>query len=47
VKFAAVAVPPSSLITCLMTISFGATSLFVTVQVFVSPTLIDPVQSVE
>ena len=47
VKFPAVAVPPLSLTTCLMTISVAATSLFVTVQIFVWPTLIEPAQSAE
>src|SRR6266571_1402445 len=47
VKSPATAVPPLSLTTCLMTISFGWTSLFVTVQVFVSPTAIVPEQSAE
>ena len=37
VKLPAVAVPPLSLITCLITTSFGAMSLLVTVQVLVSP----------
>ena len=47
VKLAAVAVPPLSLTTCLMTISFAAISSFVTVQVFVSPMPIEPTQSAE
>ena len=36
-KALAVFVPPSSLMTCLITISVAARSLFVIVQVFVSP----------
>ena len=47
VKEPATALPPLSLITCLMTISFGWLSLFVIVHVFVWPTAIDPVQSAE
>ena len=47
VKFAAVAVPPLSLITCLMMISWGWISSFVTVQVLVSPLVMDPEQSAE
>ena len=38
VKSLAVAVPPLSLITCLITVSVGATSSLVIVHVFVSPT---------
>jgi hypothetical protein len=45
VKSAATAVPPSSLITCLITISLGWTSSLVTVQVFVCPIAIVPAQS--
>jgi hypothetical protein len=41
VKLDAVDVPPSSLITCLITISFGATSLFVMVQTFSTPATTD------
>ena len=47
VKSPALAVPPLSLITCLITISFGAMSLLVTVQVFVSPMAIVPLQSAD
>jgi hypothetical protein len=39
--------PPLSLITCLITISLGAMSLLVTVQVLVSPIASEPVQSAE
>ena len=46
-KLDAAAVPPLMLTTCLITISFGAMSSFVTVQVFVSPTLIEPEQPAE
>ncbi len=47
VKSAAVAVPPKLFTTCLITVSRGPMSLFVTVQVLACPTAIDPVQSVE
>ena len=47
VKLDAVAVPPLLLMTCLMTISVGAWSSFVTVQVLLWPTEIEPEQSVE
>src|SRR5215213_5486055 len=46
-KLAAVAVPPLSLTTCLMTISFAAWSLLVTVQVLVWPLAMEPEQSAE
>ena len=45
VKSARDVVPPLSLMTCLMTVSCGAMSLLVTVQVLVSPMAIVPVQS--
>src|SRR5207249_2736673 len=41
------AVPPLSFTTCLITCRTGCTSLFVTVQVFVWPTAIEPAQSAE
>src|SRR2546427_9808221 len=47
VKFEARAVPPLSLMTCLITLRVAAWSLLVTVQVLVSPAAIDPVQSAE
>src|SRR5919106_1595918 len=47
VKFAATAVPPLSLTTCLITMSCGAMSSFVTVQVFVSPAAMVPLQSAD
>ena len=47
VKFPAVAEPPKLFTTCLITVSRGWMSLFVTVQVLACPTAIDPVQSVE
>jgi hypothetical protein len=51
VKFAALAEPPLSFTTCLITWSVpvvgAATSSFVTVQVFVWPAAIVPVQSAE
>ena len=47
VKSDAVLVPPLSLITCLITISFGPMSSFVIVQVFVSPSAIVLSQSAD
>ncbi len=47
VKLAAVAVPPLSLITCLMTISLPGLSSLVTVQVLVWPLAIVPEQYAE
>jgi hypothetical protein len=47
VKSAATAVPPLSLITCLITINVPALSSLVTVQVLVSPLAIEPEQSAE
>ena len=47
VKFDATAVPPLSLITVLMTLSFGWMSSLVTVHVFVSPMAMVPEQSME
>ena len=47
VKSAAAWVPPLSLTTCLITISFGAMSSLVIVQVLVSPSAIVPAQSAE
>ena len=44
VKLLATAVPPLLLITCLMTVNFGWTSLLVMVQVLVSLKLRVPVQ---
>src|SRR2546426_5683101 len=40
----AVAAPPLSFTTCLITVSWGATSSFVIVHVFVSPTRMVPLQ---
>ena len=47
VKSPATDVPPLLLLTCLMTISFAGISLFVTVQVFVSPIPIEPEQAAD
>ena len=47
VKDDEVAVPPLSLMTILVTINFGWISLFVIVQVLVSPAATVPPQSVE
>ena len=47
VKFDAFALPPFALTTCLITIRCAAWSSFVTVQVFVWPAAMEPVQSAE